>query len=140
MTAKQTKSRIVKGYKQLVSEAVENVDTYSTADAIKRFSDDDVIFVDVRDTAERLEHGEIPGAIHASRGMLEFHIDPESPYFIEEFGADKEFLFHCAVGSRSVLAAQRAKEMGLDRVANVEGGFNAWKEAGGPVDEPRPTM
>jgi rhodanese-related sulfurtransferase len=140
MTDEQTKSRITKGYKQLVAEATESVDTYSTADAIERFNDDDVMFVDVRDTAERLEHGEIPGSIHASRGMLEFHIDPESPYFIEEFGAEKEFLFHCAVGSRSVLAAQRAKEMGLDRVANIEGGFNAWKEAGGQVGKPRPTM
>ena len=72
--------------------------------------------------------------------MLEFHIDPESPYFISELGDDSEFVFVCAIGSRSLLAAQRAKEMGLTQVANVEGGFDAWREAGGSIDEPRPTM
>ena len=131
---------ISKGYKQLISEATEEVKTYSTADAIDRFGDDGVTFVDVRDTSESLEHGEIPGAVHAPRGMLEFHIDPESPYFISEFGDDSEFMFVCAIGSRSLLAAQRAKEMGLTQVANVEGGFDAWREAGGSIDEPRPTM
>jgi len=140
MAEKQDTSRITKGYKQLISEAAEEVNTYSTADAIERFGDDSVTFVDVRDTSELIENGEIPGAVHAPRGMLEFHIDPESPFFIDSFGDDSEFIFVCAVGSRSILAAQRAKEMGLDRVANIEGGFNAWKEASGPVDEPRPTM
>jgi rhodanese-related sulfurtransferase len=140
MTDKQEASRITKGYKQLISEAAEAVPTYSTAEALGRFGDDSVRFVDVRDTSELIENGEIPGAIHASRGMLEFHIDPESPFFIDSFSDDAEFIFVCAIGSRSILAAQRAKEMGLSRVANIEGGFNAWKEAGGAVDEPRPTM
>ncbi|QZP39616.1 rhodanese-like domain-containing protein [Halobaculum magnesiiphilum] len=140
MTNEQGTSRITKGYKQLISEAAEEVDTYSTADAIDRFGDDDVTFVDVRDTTEIIENGEIPGAIHAPRGMLEFHIDPENPFFIDSFGEDSEFIFVCAIGSRSILAAQRAKEMGLGRVATIEGGANAWKEAGGPVDEPRPSM
>jgi rhodanese-related sulfurtransferase len=140
MPDKQETSRISKGYKQLISEAAEEVTTYSTADAIERFDADGVTFVDVRDTSELIEHGEIPGVVHAPRGMLEFHIDPESPFFIDSFGADSEFVFFCAIGSRSMLAAQRAKEMGLDRVANIEGGFDAWKEAGGSVEEPRPTM
>ena len=129
-----------KGYKQLIDEAAAEVTTYSIADAVERFGVDGVTFVDVRDTSEIVEYGEIPGAVHAPRGMLEFHIDPESPFFIDSFGVDSEFVFVCAVGSRSILAAQRAKEMGLDQVANVEGGFNAWKEVGGPVDDPRPTM
>lgn len=133
-------TEISRGYKQLLAEAAEEVKTYSTAEAIERFGEDGVTFVDVRDTSESLEHGEIPGAVQAPRGMLEFHIDPESPYFISEFGDDSEFVFVCAIGSRSLLAAQRAKEMGLDRVANIEGGFNAWREAGGSIDEPRPTM
>jgi rhodanese-related sulfurtransferase len=140
MKKKRETTGIIKGYKQLLSDAAEEVETYSTADAIERFGGDGVTFVDVRDTSESLEHGEIPGAVHAPRGMLEFHIDPESPYFISEFGDDSEFIFVCAIGSRSLLAAQRAKEMGLDRVANIEGGFNAWREAGGSIDEPRPTM
>ena len=140
MSNKQPSSRITKGYKQLISEAAEEVNTYSTTDAIKRFEDSDVTFVDVRDMSELLENGEIPGAVHVPRGMLEFHIDPESPFFIDSFGNDTEFIFVCAIGSRSILAAHRAKEMGLDQVANIEGGFDGWKEAGGPVVEPRPTM
>jgi len=72
--------------------------------------------------------------------MLEFHVGPESPYFLEAFGDEKEFGFYRAVGSRSALAAQRAGEMGLERVANVDGGLNAWKEAGGSVEEPKSTV
>lgn len=129
-----------KGFKQIVAEARSEVQTYSTAEAIERFGDDDVMFVDVREMAELVKNGQIPEAIHAPRGMLEFHIDPESPYFMEAFGDDKEFVFYCAVGGRSALAAQTAKEMGLAKVASVDGGFNAWKEADGPTEEPRPTM
>jgi rhodanese-related sulfurtransferase len=140
MTEQHEANRITKGYKQLISEAAQTVTTYSTADAMDRYSDDSVRFVDVRDTPELTENGEIPDAVHAPRGMLEFHIDPESPFFIDEFGDASEFIFFCAIGSRSILAAQRAKEMGLSRVANIEGGFEAWKAAGGAVDEPRPTM
>jgi rhodanese-related sulfurtransferase len=140
MTNRREPSRVSKGYKQLIREAANEVDTYSAGEAIERLGADDVTFVDVRDASELGEHGEVPGAVHAPRGMLEFHIDPESPFFIDSFGADSEFVFVCAIGSRSMLAAHRAREMGLDRVANIEGGFNAWKEAGGPFEEPRPTM
>jgi rhodanese-related sulfurtransferase len=133
-------SRIVKGYEQFVAEALDEIEEWSTAEAIERYGDDDVVFVDVRDAQELVEHGRIPGAVHASRGMLEFHVDPESPYFIEVFGEDRLFAFHCAAGARSALAAHRAGEMGLASVVNVEGGFTAWKEAGGPVEEPSPTM
>jgi rhodanese-related sulfurtransferase len=129
-----------RGYKKLVGDAVAAVNGYSPSEAISRLTDDDVAFVDVRDAPELVEHGETPDTIHASRGMLEFHIDPDSPYFIEEFGADKEFIFNCTAGSRAALAAHRAKEMGLERVAYVEGGFNAWVEAGGPILEPQSRM
>lgn len=132
--------RMKRGYKQLVGEAMAAVDGYSPSEAISRLTDDGVAFIDVRDAPELVEHGQIPDSIHASRGMLEFHIDPDSPFFIEEFGSDKEFIFNCAVGSRSALAAQRAKEMGIERVAYVEGGFNAWVEADGPILEPQPRM
>lgn len=140
MSEPQSDSRLTKGVNEFVAEAVSGIDTYTTNDAISRFGDDNVVFVDVRDVPERVAHGTIPGAIHASRGMLEFHLDPESPAFMGAFGEDKEFIFHCAVGARGALAAQRAKEMGLANVANVEGGFNAWRDADGPVEEPRPTM
>ena len=78
-------SQITKGYEQLIQEAIAEIETYSIADAAERLGTNDIVFVDVRDAPELLEHGRIPGAIHASRGMLEFHIDPESPYFIEGF-------------------------------------------------------
>jgi rhodanese-related sulfurtransferase len=129
-----------KGFKQLVSEAKSAVKLYSTAEAVEQVGDDDVVFVDVREPAELAANGTIPGAVHAPRGMLEFHIDPESPYFMEQFGDDKEFIFYCAVGGRSALAAQTAQEMGLSNVASVEGGFNAWQESDGPTDASRPTM
>jgi rhodanese-related sulfurtransferase len=131
---------IKKGFKQLVSEAKSAVKLYSTGEAIERVGEDDVVFVDVREPAELTANGKIPEPVHAPRGMLEFHIDPESPYFMEQFGDDKEFIFYCAVGGRSALAAQTAQEMGLSNVASVEGGFNAWKQSGGPIDELRPTM
>lgn len=129
-----------KGLKELVAEAKSEVQLYSPAEVIDRVGDDDTVFVDVREMAELVKNGRIPDAVHAPRGMLEFHIDPESPYFMETFGDDKEFIFYCAVGGRSALAAQTAKEMGLSNVASVEGGFTAWTEADGPIDKPRPTM
>jgi rhodanese-related sulfurtransferase len=124
-----------KGFKQLVSEAQSAVKLYSTREAIERVGEDGVVFVDVREPTELTANGKIPRSIHAPRGMLEFHIDPESPYFMEQFGDDREFVFYCAVGGRSALAAQTAQEMGLSNVASVEDGFNAWKESGGPIDE-----
>jgi rhodanese-related sulfurtransferase len=129
-----------RGYKSLVADAASRIKTYSTEDAIDRFDDERVVFVDVRDLPERVRYGSIPGAIHASRGMLEFHIDPESPFFMREFGENKEYVFHCAIGARGALAAQRATEMGLEKVANVDGGFTAWKDLGGPIDDPNPSM
>lgn len=128
------------GVEQLVSDATAETTTYSAADAIARLDSANAVFVDVREGAEITEHGQITGAIHAPRGMLEFHVDPESPFFMEEFGGDGEFVFYCAVGGRSALAAQTAQAMGLADVASVDGGFTAWVEADGPIDEPRPTM
>src|SRR5690606_18958113 len=93
----------------------------------------DAVFVDVRDAPE-LAGGRIPGAVHASRGMLEFLIDPESPYHKQVFAEPKEFIFYCKSGARSALAAQSAQEMGLARVATIEGGLNAWEEGGGEVE------
>ena len=91
-------------------------------------------------TVRELEReGMIPGAFHAPRGMLEFWVDPDSPYFKPVFGEDKEFIFFCAGGMRSVLATKVAQDMGLKPVAHVIGGFGAWKTSGGPVEpgEPR---
>jgi rhodanese-related sulfurtransferase len=98
------------------------------------------VLVDLRDPREREREGVIPGAFAVTRGMLEFWIDPESPYHKPVFAEDKRFVFFCAGGWRSALAAQTAQHMGLQPVAHIEGGFKAWREAGGPVEklQPRP--
>ena len=123
--------------KALVDEAMELVTTYTPEQARALHGDPGVQFVDVRDVRELEREGGIPGAIHAPRGMLEFWVDPESPYHREEFAHDKEFVLFCAMGWRSALATRTLMDMGLARVAHIGGGFSAWKDAGGPV-EPRP--
>ena len=99
---------------------------------------EDVVFVDIRDVRERWRDGAIPGAWHVPRGMLEFWIDPTSPYAKEEFQSGKKFVLYCAGGMRSALAAKAAQDMGLTPVAHVETGFGGWKKAGGPVEEIKP--
>jgi rhodanese-related sulfurtransferase len=123
-----------KGYKQLVAEANAAVETIPVSEAVQQINRNDVVFVDIRDLPELERDGKIPGAVHASRGMLEFHVDPESPYHKDVFASDKKILLYCASGGRSALAAQRIQEMGLTQVAHVGGGLKAWKEAGGPVE------
>jgi rhodanese-related sulfurtransferase len=120
--------------KDLLEKANSQIKTYEVADAMKRLEEKDAVFVDVRDEPELQEGGKIPGAVHASRGMLEFYIDPASPYHKEVFSSGKEIIFYCKSGGRSALAAQRAQEMGLEWVASMKGGFPAWKEQGGPVE------
>ena len=122
-----------KGYKQLLAEANAVVETIPAAEAIQRLRDSSVVFIDVRDTPELQRDGMIPGARHASRGMLEFYADPDSPYHKDIFDTDKTKLLYCAGGARSALAAQRLQEMGLSRIAQVGGGLKAWKDAGGPL-------
>ena len=124
-----------KGCKDLVAEANQMIRTIPTADAIARHGDADTVFVDLRDVRELQREGMIPGALHAPRGMLEFWVDPESPYYKEVFGSGKEFVFYCASAWRSALATRAVQEMGLEPVAHIEGGFSAWRKAGGPVGE-----
>ena len=123
--------------KALVDEAMELITTYTPEQAKALHGDPGVQFVDVRDVRELEREGVIPGAIHAPRGMLEFWVDPESPYHREEFAKDKEFVLFCAAGWRSALATRTLMDMGLARVAHIGGGFAAWKEAGGAV-APKP--
>jgi rhodanese-related sulfurtransferase len=126
-------SNINKGYKQLVAEANAAVKTIPATEAIQQLHNDEVVFVDLRDLPELERDGKIPGAIHASRGMLEFYVDPESPYYKDVFSSGKQFMLYCAGGGRSALAAQRLQDMGFKNVAHVGGGFKAWKEAGGEI-------
>lgn len=125
---------ITRGYKALLADANAVVETIPAADAIGLAGREDVVLVDLRDPRELEREGRIPGAFHCPRGMLEFWIDPESPYHKPVFAQDKRFVFFCGGGWRSALAAQTAQEMGLKPVAHVEGGFGAWKKAGGPVE------
>ncbi len=129
---------ITRGYKALLEEANAKVETVPAEAAVRLHGREDVVFVDLRDPRELEREGRVPGAFHCPRGMLEFWIDPESPYHKPVFAEDKRFVFFCAGGWRSALAAATAQEMGLTPVAHVEGGFGAWKKAGGPVEAPTP--
>ena len=129
---------ITKGYKALLAEAEARIMTLDVAQASAMLGKDDVVFVDLRDPRELEREGRMPGAFHCPRGMLEFWIDPESPYAKPVFQQDKTFVFFCAGGWRSALAASTAKEMGLKPVAHITGGFGAWKAAGAPVDPAAP--
>jgi rhodanese-related sulfurtransferase len=124
--------------KALVEAAEREVETLSVEDAIKLVGRDDTVLVDIRDIRELQRDGKVPGAFHCPRGMLEFWIDPQSSYHKPKFAEDKKFVFFCAGGLRSALAAQAAKQMGLKPVAHVRGGFGAWKTAGGPVEAVEP--
>ena len=127
--------KIIKGFKVLVEEANAVVETLSVDDARALIGRDDTVLVDLRDPRELEREGKMPGAFHCPRGMLEFWIDPESPYHKPIFAEDKRFVFFCGGGWRSALAAKAAQEMGLKPVAHIEGGFTAWKKAGAPVEE-----
>jgi len=120
----------------MVDAAKREIEEIEAAEAVKLAGREDVVLVDIRDIRELGRDGKVPGAFHAPRGMLEFWIDPESMYFKPVFGQDKKFVFFCAGGLRSALAAKTAQDMGLKPVGHILGGFKAWKEAGGPVEAP----
>ncbi len=121
--------------KNLVDEANTEIETLSVEDAIALHGDENTVLVDIRDVRELKREGKVPGTLHAPRGMLEFWVDPESPYYREVFGSGKKFVFFCAGGLRSALATAQLQRMGLEPVAHIEGGFGAWHDAGGPVDK-----
>ncbi len=127
---------ITNGYKVLCEAAEREIETLQIEDAIKLANRNDTVLVDIRDIRELQREGRVPGAVHAPRGMLEFWIDPDSPYHKPVFAQDKKYVFFCAGGLRSALAAQTAHRMGMKPVAHVKGGFSAWKKSGGPVDLP----
>jgi rhodanese-related sulfurtransferase len=120
--------------KAMVDAARAQIVEHSAASMIAKTGDPNIVMVDIRDPRELEREGRVPGAFHAPRGMLEFWIDPTSPYFKPIFGEDKQFVFFCAGGMRSVLAAKVAQDMGLNPVAHMIGGFGAWKSAGGAVE------
>ena len=131
---------ITRGYRALVDEANARIETLPAQEALKLHGREDVLLVDIRDPRELEREGRVPGAFHCTRGMLEFWIDPESPYHKPVFAQDKRFVFFCAGGMRSALAAATASDMGMKPVAHIEGGFGKWKEAGGPVEAFQPKL
>ena len=126
--------KITKSVKSMVEAAKREIEEIVPTDAVKLHGRDDVVLVDLRDPRELERDGRVPGAFRMTRGMLEFWIDPESEYFKPIFAEDKKFVFFCAGGLRSALAAKTAQDMGLKPVAHVLDGFKGWKEAGGPVE------
>lgn len=130
---------ITTGYKALCEAAEREIETLPTEAAIKLADDAGVQLIDIRDIRELQREGKIPGAFHCPRGMLEFWLDPASPYYKPVFGQDKKYVFFCAGGLRSALAAQTAQRMGLKPVAHIKGGFGAWKKLGGPTEAPTET-
>ena len=125
--------KLKKGFRQLIAEAESEIETIAAEDAKTLVDDKNTILVDLRDIRELWNTGTIQGSIHAPRGMLEFWIDPESPYHRKVFSSGKKIVFFCAAGWRSSLAAKAAQDMGLTPVAHIGGGFAAWSEASGPV-------
>lgn len=133
---------LTKGFKALLDDSYRLIETVTADEAKVLLSHPDVVFVDIRDVRELEHEGVIPGSFHAPRGMLEFWVDPESPYYKDIFGSGKSFVFYCASAWRSCLATRAMQDMGLSPVAQLGGGFTAWKAAGGPVipreDNPGP--
>ena len=117
----------------MVAAAEREIETLPATEAIRLHGSGDVTLVDLRDIRELEREGMIPGAFHCPRGMLEFWLDPESPYHKDIFSSGKEFVFYCNGAWRSALAADVAKQMGLEPVVEMDGGFTAWKNAGYPV-------
>jgi rhodanese-related sulfurtransferase len=124
------------GYRALIEAAENEIETLDVPAAQRLLDDAGVVFVDLRDVRELAREGKIPGAFHAPRGMLEFWVDPESPYHKDVFSSGKRLVFYCQSGWRSALATQTVQRMGLDNVCHIGGGFSAWKSANAPVEAP----
>lgn len=119
---------------QMVADARARIEEIDSAEGIAMVDDPNVQIVDIRDPRERERVGFIPGSFHCPRGMLEFWIDPDSPYFKEVFGEDRKFVFHCASGWRSAISVATLQDMGLE-AAHLKDGFSGWEKAGGPVEK-----
>lgn len=127
---------LTKSSASMVAEARARITEIETADLIAELDDPNLVVVDIRDVRERQRSGFIPGAFHAPRGMIEFWVDPDSPYFKEIFGQEgKRYVFHCASGWRSALTVATLQDMGFD-AAHLREGFSTWEAQGGPVEKP----
>ena len=126
---------ITKGFRALVDEAMAQVTTHSVDQVRRRLDDPALQLVDIRDARELEREGTVPGVINAPRGMLEFWVDPDSPYYKPVFGAaGKQYVLFCGGGWRSALAAKALQDMGMTNVAHIDGGFTEWAKQGAPVE------
>ncbi|MBP7458390.1 MAG: rhodanese-like domain-containing protein [Ottowia sp.] len=126
---------ITKGFRALVDEAMAQVTTYNVDEVRQRLDDPALQLVDIRDARELEREGTVPGVINAPRGMLEFWVDPDSPYYKPVFGdAGKQYVLFCGGGWRSALAAKALQDMGMTNVAHIDGGFTEWAKQGAPVE------
>ena len=123
------------GYQELIQNALAEIETLPVKKAQEILEDPNLVFVDIRDIRELEREGMIPNAFHAPRGMLEFWVDPNSPYYKPIFGEGKKLVLYCASAWRSALAAQTLQVMGVPNVCHLEGGFSAWKKAQLPIVE-----
>lgn len=123
------------GFRQLVAEAEARVKTIPVAELLEEEQRQGRLLIDLRDIRELWREGTIPGSVHVPRGMLEFWIDPESPYFHKGFADPQPLVLFCNKGWRSALAAEVCQRMGVEDVAHLGGGFEAWVAAGGAVEK-----
>ncbi|MEL7459799.1 MAG: rhodanese-like domain-containing protein [Pseudomonadota bacterium] len=119
---------------EMVAQARARIHEVETADLMADLGAEDLLIVDIRDIRERQRQGHIPGSFHAPRGMIEFWVDPDSPYFKDIFGQDKRFVFHCASGWRSALTVATLQDMGFP-ASHLKNGFSDWIKAGGPIEK-----
>jgi len=127
---------ITKGYQQLVAEAERDIVAETAEQVEQRRHEPGVLLVDLRDVREVKREGKIPGALHVPRGMLEFWIDPDSPYYHEEFAAADSLILYCNKGWRSALAAKSLQQMGVAEVTHLAGGLEQWLAEERPIDAP----
>ena len=118
---------------QMVAVARQRIEEIETSDLINRLANSDTVVIDIRDLRERQREGFIPGSFHAPRGMIEFWVDPDSPYFKEIFAQNKKYVFHCASGWRSALTVATLQDMGFE-ASHLKEGFSTWAKQGGPVE------
>ncbi|MDO8714883.1 MAG: rhodanese-like domain-containing protein [Polynucleobacter sp.] len=128
------------GYQELIAQAMAQIETLPLEQAQRLLDDENVIFVDIRDVRELEREGMIPNALHAPRGMLEFWVDPDSPYYKPVFGEGKRLVLYCASAWRSALATETLQKMGVPGICHLEGGFSAWKKADLPVSQKDPKL
>ena len=130
-----TRRSVVKvTHKQLIDTALSEIETLEVDQAVPLLDSEDTVFVDLRDPRELQREGKIPNALHATRGMIEFWVDPTSPYFKDVFGSGKQFVFYCQSGWRSALATKTVQDMGLENVCHIGDGYRGWKDSGAPTE------